>query len=138
MPGTRNSLGMNHEALDIAANVPVISENPPMHDLHAVYLGESFITFALAEGEDSYRLLKPLAFGRLMKSLIGANSISSEDIGDSFISSSADLVIKNFLLNLANIPQHSFSKTGFAGMIAANDEVGNVRFEYLGKFGALK
>lgn len=138
MPGTRNSLGMNHEALDIAANIPVISVNPPVHDLHAVFLGENFITFALAAGENSYRVLKPLAFGRLMKSLVSTFAISSEDLGDSFTAASADLAIKNFLLNLSNIPQHSFSKTGYAGETPANLEEKTVRFEHLGRFGAPK
>jgi hypothetical protein len=136
LPGTKNSLGMNHEALDIAANVPVHSDAAMIHDLYAVFQGKEFVTFALTSGGSSYQLIKPLAFGRLMKSLIGKYSLTKEDLGETFLESSAELALKGFLLNLANIPQHSFSKTGFSGASALIEETGRVEFQYLGKFGA--
>lgn len=137
LPGTKNSLGLNHEALDIAANAPMHLDATMHHDLYAVFQGQEFVTFALTSGGGSYQLLKPLAFGRLMKSLIGKYALTNEDLGETFLDSSAKLALKSFLLNLANIPQHTFSKTGFAGAIAPNEEAGNVEFQYLGKFGAM-
>jgi len=135
MPGTKHSIGLNHEALDTAVNFEKAFETDQKRDLFAAYLGDLFISFAVSEKSDSFRLLKPLALGRLLKSMIGEYQLSEEDFADTFMTSSAGQAMRNFLLNLPNLPQHSFSRTEYSGDLKFEELSENVRFEKLGFLG---
>ncbi len=135
MPGTKNSIGLNHESLDMAASLNKHADSLQKIDLFAAYLGDHFISFALKEKLDSFRLIKPLALGKLLKSIAGEQVLTDEDLGEIFSASAGEQVLRNFLLNLTNIPQHSFSKTDYVGSVDQSEVLGTARFESIGKIG---
>lgn len=134
-PGTKNSIGLNHEALDTAVNIETHKDSLQKRDLFAAYLGDEFISFAITENLDSYRLIKPVALGRLFKSMIGEGQLTDEDFGEVFITSSGGQAMQNFLLNLPNLPQHSFSRTEYSGDSKFEEFSETARFENLGSIG---
>ncbi len=138
LPGTRNSVGLNHEALDIATNTKIDIVDSLESDLFAMYSEEQFIGFAVSAGERDFQLIKPMALGRLLNSLIGKYSLLDNDLSERFSQDSAVQSVRNYLLNLTNIPQHSLSKTGYLGDVKVINDVESIRIEVLGKFGARK
>lgn len=138
LPGTKNSVGLNHEALDIAANSNIDLVDTLENNLYALYSEEKFMGFAISAGENAFQLIKPLALGRLMKSLIGKYSLMDDDLSERFSQESAVQAVRNYMLDLSNIPQHAMSKTRYLGEICGIPDVTSITIEDLGKFGVRK
>jgi hypothetical protein len=68
--------------------------------------------------------------------MIGEGQLADEDFGEVFITSSGGQAMQNFLLNLPNLPQHSFSKTEYLGISKFDEFSGKARFENLGSMGS--
>ena len=135
VPGNRNSIGLNHEALDVAANYPISIEIPLKQDLFAAYIGDKFIAFAVSNNPDVYRLLKPLSLGKLLRTIAGNDCLTIEDLGLEFGTSSAELHLRQFIQNLPNIPHHLLAKTIFDNAPSVPEITGQVSFNNLGKIG---
>ena len=135
VPGNRNSIGLNHEALDVAANYPISIEVALKQDLFASYIGDKFIAFAVSNNPDVYRLLKPLSIGKLLRTIAGNDCLTVEDLGSEFSTSAADLHLRQFIQNLPNVPHHLLAKTIFENAPSAPEITGQVSFINLGKIG---
>ena len=137
-PGNRTSVGLNHEVLDVATNYPTNTAVKLKLNLFACFLGDDFVTFAISENNDNMRLIRPLALGKLLKTIAGEVCLAEDDLGIEFNVSHGSLQLRQFILDLPHIPHHGLSKTVSIENLKSPEIEGESNFRYLGRIGGVR
>ena len=134
-PGNRRSVGLNHEVLDVAANYPMHTAIKLQLNLFSSFLGDEFVTFAVSENNESMRLIRPLALGKLLKTIVGEICLAEDDFGIEFNISNGSLHLRQFILDLPHIPHHGLAKTVSKEVLKVPRIEGEASFRFLGRVG---
>jgi hypothetical protein len=137
-PGDRMSVGLNHEALDVATNYPTNIAVKLKLNLFASFLGDDFVTFAISENNDSMRLIRPLALGKLLKTIVGEQCLTEDDLGVNFKVSNGSVYLRQFILDLPHIPHHGLAKTASSTNLRFPEIEGESSFRFLGRIGGVQ
>ena len=123
-PGLPNSLTLLHSALDEIATKATINTSRDTHLLSGVFINETLHALIVLDENNRANILNILSFGRVVQAILGMTKLKGRD----FFAKKVEREmlankLRQYLLEQVNIPNHTFARVPFNGIVSPNQEI---------------